>query len=210
MKWHPSSIGKIMTNARSKSEVLSETAKSYIKSIAKQDFYGYNIELNNKYIIKGIEQEQNSIDLVNAVRFTDYKKNKVRLETELMTGECDILLDDTIIDIKTSWSLETWPATVEDGDESLYEWQGRAYMYLYDRPSFELIYCMVSTDPQNDYGLLNQWDNMSLHRVDHIDAAKRITVIRYERDIELELAMLERLRHASEFYVQYINKLNNK
>jgi hypothetical protein len=210
MKWHPSSIGKIMTNARSKSEVLSETAKSYIKSIAKQDFYGYNIELNNKYIIKGIEQEQDSIDLVNAVRFTDYKKNKVRLDTELMTGECDILLDDTIIDIKTSWSLETWPATAEDGDESLYEWQGRAYMYLYDRPSFELIYCMVSTDPQNDFGLLNQWDNMSLHRVDHIDAAKRITVIRYERDIELELAMLERLRHASEFYVQYINKLNNK
>jgi hypothetical protein len=210
MKWHPSSIGKIMTNARSKSEVLSETAKSYIKSIAKQDFYGYNIELNNKYIIKGIEQEQDSIDLVNAVRFTDYKKNKFRLETELMTGECDILLDDTIIDIKTSWSLETWPATAEDGDESLYEWQGRAYMYLYDRPSFELIYCMVSTDPQNDFGLLNQWDNMSLHRVDHIDAAKRITVIRYERDIELELAMLERLRHASEFYVQYINKLNNK
>ena len=210
MKWHPSSIGKIMTNARSKSEVLSETAKSYIKSIAKQDFYGYNIELNNKYIIKGIEQEQDSIDLVNAVRFTDYKKNKVRLETELMTGECDILLDDSIIDIKTSWSLDTWPATAEDGDESLYEWQGRAYMYLYDRPSFELIYCMVSTDPQNDFGLLNQWDNMSLHRVDHIDAAKRITVIRYERDIELELAMLERLRHASEFYVQYVNKLNNK
>jgi hypothetical protein len=210
MKWHPSSIGKIMTNARSKSEVLSETAKSYIKSIAKQDFYGYNIELNNKYIIKGIEQEQDSIDLVNAVRFTDYKKNKVRLETELMTGECDILLDDAIIDIKTSWSLETWPATAEDGDESLYEWQGRAYMYLYHRPSFELIYCMVSTDPKNDLGLLNQWDNMSLHRVDHIDAAKRITVIRYERDIELELAMLERLRHASEFYVQYINKLNNK
>jgi hypothetical protein len=210
MKWHPSSIGKIMTNARSKSEVLSETAKSYIKSIAKQDFYGYNIELNNKYIIKGIEQEQDSIDLVNAVRFTDYKKNKVRLETEVMTGECDILLDDAIIDIKTSWSLETWPATAEDGDESLYEWQGRAYMYLYDRLSFELIYCMVSTDPQNKLGLLNQWDNMSLHRVDHIDAAKRITVIRYERDIELELAMLERLRHASEFYVQYINKLNNK
>lgn len=210
MKWHPSSIGKIMTNARSKSEVLSETAKSYIKSIAKQDFYGYNIELNNKYIIKGIEQEQDSVNLLNAVRFTDYKKNKLRLESETMSGECDILLHDVIIDIKTSWSLETWPATAEDGDESVYEWQGRAYMHLYDKPIFELIYCMVSTDPNNDLGLLNQWDNMSLHRVDHIDPAKRITCIRYERDIELELAMLERLRHASEFYVQYINRLNNK
>ena len=210
MKWHPSSIGKIMTNPRNKSEVLSETAKSYIKSIAKQDFYGYNIELNNKYIIKGIEQEQDSIKLLNDVRFTSYKKNKVRLETESMTGECDILLDDLIIDIKTSWSLETFPATSDDGDESLYEWQGRAYMYLYDRPSFELIYCMVSTDPTNDLGLLTPWDNMSLHRVDHIDPAKRITVIKYERDMDLELAMLERLRHASEFYVQYVNVLNNK
>ena len=69
MKWHPSSIGKIMTNPRNKSEVLSETAKSYIKSIAKQDFYGYNIELNNKYIIKGIEQEQDSIDLLNYLMY---------------------------------------------------------------------------------------------------------------------------------------------
>jgi hypothetical protein len=127
-----------------------------------------------------------------------------------MSGECDILLDDLIIDIKTSWSLETFPATAEDGDESLYEWQGRAYMYLYDRPSFELIYCMVSTDPTNDLGLLTPWDNMSLHRVDHIDPAKRITVIKYDRDMDLELAMLERLRHASEFYVQYVNVLNSK
>jgi hypothetical protein len=69
---------------------------------------------------------------------------------------------------------------------------------------------MVSTDPTNDLGLLTPWDNMSLHRVDHIDPAKRITVIKYERDMDLELAMLERLRHASEFYVQYVNVLNNK
>ena len=206
MKWHPSQIGKLMTAPRSKSEQLSETAKSYIKSIAKQDYYGYNIDLNNKYIIKGQEQEQDSIDLINAVRFTQYQKNKNRVENAFLTGECDIILDDLIIDVKTSWSLDTFPALPEDGINKDYEWQGRAYMWLYDRPSFELIYCMVTTHDDQ----LSQWENISMHRVDHIDPAKRITVLRYERDKELEDLMVEKLIIATEFYIEYVNQLNNK
>ena len=210
MKWHPSEIGKIMTNARAKGEVLSETAKSHIRSIAKQNFYGYTVDLNSKYITKGKEQEQDSINLLNAVRFTSYKKNTTRIETDLFTGECDILLDDLIIDIKTSWSLETFPATADEGYEANYEYQGRAYMHIYDRPYFELIYCMVSTDPTGELNLLSPWDNLSLHRVDHIDPAKRITVVRYERDMDLEMEMLERLVYASEYYAQVMNELVNK
>lgn len=199
-----------MTNARSKSEVLSETAKSYIRSLAKQNFYGYDIELDNKYIKKGILQENDSIALVNAVRFTNYKKNTTRIETNLMTGECDILLDDLIIDIKTSWSLETFPATSEEAEDSMYQWQGRAYMHLYEHDSFEVIHCMVSTDPTGEHGLLTPWDNLSIHRVDHIDPAKRITVNRYERDFDLETDMLERLKVATEYYYQYYSQLTNK
>jgi len=206
MKWHPSSIGKIMTNTRSKSEILSETAKSYIKSVAKQDFFGYNVDLNNKYVIKGQEQEQDSINLLNAVRMTSYVKNDKRLINDIMTGECDILLDDHIIDIKTSWSLETFPALAGDGMNNDYEWQLRAYMYLYDRPTSELIYCMVTTNDD----LLSQWDNLSLHRVDHIDPDKKITVIPFERDQDLESQMIEKLDAASELYVNYVNQLNNK
>jgi hypothetical protein len=74
MKWHPSSLGKLMTTARSKSELLSETTKTYIRSVAKQDFYGYDLELNNKYILKGINQEDDSINLLNSVNFTQYTK----------------------------------------------------------------------------------------------------------------------------------------
>ena len=210
MKWHPSEIGKIMTNARAKGENLSETAKSHIRSIAKQNFYGYTTDLNSKYITKGRMQENDSIELLNAVRFTDYKKNTTRVETNILTGECDIILDDLIIDIKTSWSLETFPATPDEAYDAGYEWQGRAYMHIYDRPSFELIYCMVSTDPDGDHDLLSPWDNLSLHRVDHIDPAKRITVLRFERDFEAENQMIEKLRYASEYYAQYYSQLQNK
>lgn len=205
MKWHPSSIGKLMTNGRGKNEV-GATAKSYIKQIAKENFYGYRSEINNKYIQKGLMQEQESIDLLNTVRFEAYEKNTVRMVNDLMTGECDIITNDSIIDIKTSWSLDTFPVMPEDGYDSLYEWQLRAYMMLYDRSKAELIYCMVTTSNE----LLNEWENLSLHRVDHIAPEKRITVLSFERNEDKEIEMIDRLKWASEYYDEYYELLEQK
>ena len=205
MKWHPSSIGKLMTNGRGKNEV-GATAKSYIKQIAKENFYGYRSEINNKYIQKGLMQEQDSIDLLNTVRFEGYIKNDVRMVNEVMTGECDIVTNDSIIDIKTSWSLDTFPVLAEDGYDALYEWQLRAYMMLYDRPKAELIYCMVTTSNE----LLNEWENLDIHRVDHIAPEKRITVLSFERNEDKEIEMLDRLKWASEYYDEYYSLLEAK
>jgi hypothetical protein len=206
MKWHPSSLGKLMIESRTKSEVLSETTKTYIRAVAKQDFYGYNVDLNNKYINKGNLQENDSIALFNSVMFSNYSKNTERLNNEWLTGEADIVADDQIIDIKTSWSLETFPATSEEGINKLYEWQLRAYMMLYDKNYASLVYCMVSTHPS----LLNEWENLSLHQVDHIAPEKRITTLLFTRDLELEEEIKVRLHHCTEYYVKYINQLNNK
>ena len=111
MKFRASQLGKLMTSSRTKGEALSQTAKSYIIEQAKQDFYGYKAQLMNKYVLKGIEQEQDSIDLLNLVRLEDYKKNDNRVENEWVSGCCDIITETSIIDIKTSWSLDTFPAT---------------------------------------------------------------------------------------------------
>jgi len=206
MKWRPSQLGKLMTNPRNKSEVLSETAKAEIRRIAKEDFFGYSSEIKTKPMIKGTDWEQDGIDLLNNVRFTKYTKNTIRVENEYMSGCCDILLDDLIIDIKSSWSLDTFPATPSEGESSDYEWQGRAYMWLYDRPEFELIYTMYTTPDE----LLTDWDNLSIHRVDHIPSHHRITVITYQRDEQYEDLIRERLIHCNEYYSQYVNELNNK
>lgn len=206
MKWRPSQLGKLMTNPRNKSEVLSETAKSEIRRIAKEDFYGYSSEIKTKPMIKGTDWEQDGIDLLNNVRFTKYTKNTIRVENEYMSGCCDILLDDLIIDIKSSWSLETFPATPSEGESSDYEWQGRAYMWLYDRPEFELIYTMYDTHDD----LLTDWDNRTIHKVNHIPSHHRITVITYHRDEQYEDLIRERLIHCNEYYSQYVNELNNK
>jgi hypothetical protein len=206
MKWRPSSLGKLMTQPKAKSEVLSETAKSYIKTKAKEDYFGYSTHLQTKPMLKGTDWEEESIALVNQVKGTFYVKNKERFENEFLTGEPDIILDNSIIDIKTSWSLDTWPATPEEGINAQYEWQIRGYLWLLDKPVGYLIYCMIDTDDV----LLGDWDNKFIHKVSHIDPVKRITVLEYQRNTINEEMMVEKLTAATEFYNNYINKLNNK
>lgn len=206
MKWRASQIGKLMTTSRSKTDVLSQTAKSYIEQLAKEDFFGYTSPVVNRYLDKGTNQELESINLLNSVRFENYEKNTQRIENEFLTGECDILTNDKVIDIKTSWSIDTFPELPEDIDSKEYEWQGRAYMLLFNRFEFELVYCMVSTWDE----FLTPYDMKELHKVDHIDPRKRITSITFERDMELERQMIERCQLATEYYIERIQKLNNK
>lgn len=205
MKIRCSSLGKIMTRPRSKSEVLSKTAQSYIRDLAKQDFYGYETQLENKYLSKGIEMEDESIRLYNSVFFTDFTKNSVRLENDFITGEADIVANQ-IIDIKSSWSLDTFPALPEDADVKDYEHQVRGYMWLYNKPSAEVAFCMVSTPDE----LLNDWDDWNIHKVNHIAPEHRVTIVKFERSEEWEQECAERCQATVEYYSEYINQLNNK
>lgn len=206
MIWRASQIGKLMTTSRSKGELLSQTAKSYIEQLAKEHFYGYESTIVNRYLDKGINQELESIQLLNSVRFENYEKNKQRVENEWLTGECDILTNEKIIDIKTSWSLDTFPELPEDIDSKEYEWQGRAYMMLFERHEFELVYCMVSTWDE----FLTQYDDKTIHKVDHIDPRFRITSVTFERDFELENQIIERCKIATDYYNERMNKLKKK
>ena len=205
-KFRASSLAEIMTDPKAKGEVLSVGAKTAVEKIAKQLVYGYTETFSSKYTEKGIQVEPVSLALYNSVFFTDYQKNTERKTNDWITGECDIFTGDSIIDIKSSWSLATFPATAAAGIDKGYEWQLRAYMMLYDRPQAELIYCLVTTDSD----LLSSFDDKALHQVDHIPADKRITVLKYDRDILLEAEIMERLALCSEYYENYMQQLNNK
>ena len=195
-----------MTTAKAKSEILSETAKTYIKKKAKEHYFGFSSSITTKPMIKGKDWEEESIALVNQVRGSFYIKNKERFENEFLTGEPDVILDDCIIDVKTSWSLETWPATPGEGVNKDYMWQLFAYCWLLDKQEAELIYCMIDTDDL----LLGDWDNRSIHKVSHIDPTKRITVLKYAMLDEYIDQMKEKLSASTEYYNEYTNQLNNK
>jgi len=176
-----SALGKIMTDPKAKGEVLSEGAKTYLYEEAKKLVYGFDYSPSSKYTEKGLAVEDQSIELFNSVFFTDYQKNTERRTNDWVTGECDIFTGASIIDIKSCWSLATFPAIPDRGRDKDYEWQLRSYMMLWDVDEAEIAYCMVNTPDE-----LVGYEPEELHFVEHIDPTLRVTRVPYSRDRELE------------------------
>lgn len=211
LKVRCSRLGDLMTSSRSKKDVLSETAKSYIKEVAFLDFFGIQKEVSTKQMAKGIEQEDESISLLNLVSFEDYKKNEKHFDNGWLTGTPDIIGDDVIIDIKTAWSLETFPMLKDEMDKYVskgkYEWQVRGYMMLTESNRAMVVSCMVDTPDD----LLSDWDDELIHKVDYIQPNKRVSYSDvFERDYDIEKLIKDRYNHANEYYKSIINELERK
>ena len=197
MKFRCSSLGKLMTEPRSKSEgPLSVGAKTYIRELAAQEIFGVEFEISSKAIEKGIEVEGDSIDLLNSVRGLSLFKNTERKSNEFITGECDLFDAEAKRghDIKSSWSIATFPITVADCEDRLYEWQMRGYMALWDADEWEVNYCLVDTPDR-----LIGFEPMQLHVVSHLPEWMRVTTWTVKRDLEKEAAIYEKVKAANEY-----------
>lgn len=200
LKFRASSLAEIMTDG--KSDGLSVGAKTHIQQLAKEFVYGYDKRITSKYMDKGIQVEDQSIELLNSVLFTDYKKNTERKENDWITGECDIFTGDMIYDIKSSWSLDTFPVLASQGVDKTYEWQLRAYMWLWNVDKAAIAYCLVNT-PEELIG----YENPSIHMVDHINPELRVTFVRYERDESLEKKIQSKVEAARTYYQEVIDQI---
>ena len=67
MKFRCSSLGKLMTASRSKSELLSETAKTYIQEYFKEKELGIKKDIWSRYTTKGIEMENEAIQFAGSM-----------------------------------------------------------------------------------------------------------------------------------------------
>jgi hypothetical protein len=205
--FRPSSVGKLMTEPKTKSEGnLSAGAKTYIREIAAQYIFGVDFEIASKYLDKGIICEQDSIDLLNNVRGLSLIKNTERKTNEYLNGECDLFDVSRNIghDIKTSWSLQTFPILERDCHDKLYEWQMRSYMMLWDANEWEVNYCMVNT-PED----LIKFEPLALHVVDHIPKEHRVTTWVIQRDKEKEEMMKEKIIFAREYMQQVFEEFDS-
>jgi len=200
-----SSLGKIMTEPKGKGEVLSVGAKTYLNQLAKEKVYGYYSSIESRYLSKGILCEDASIALYNLVNFCDLVKNDERKNNGLIIGECDLFIPNKRgVDIKTAWSLDTFPVLPEDCHDKEYEWQARGYMMLWDLPIWDIAYCLVSTP----YELMPEGKE-DLHIVDHIAPEMRITSIRYERCEKLEDKIKEKAAAAIEYIEDTIKRIQS-
>ena len=197
MKFRCSSLWKLMTEPRSKSEgPLSVGAKTYIREIAAQEIFGVEFEISSKQIEKGIEVEGDSIDLLNAVRGLSLIKNVERRSNEFITGECDLFDKNANRghDIKSSWSIATFPITAADCEDKFYEWQMRGYMALWDADEWEVNYCLVDTPDR-----LIGFEPMQLHVVSHLPEWMRVTTWTVKRDADKEAAIYKKVKAANEY-----------
>lgn len=190
-------------------KTLSAGAKTFVESQAKQFVYGYTPEFSSRETDKGTIVEGQSIELYNSVFFTDHKKNTERRTNEWLTGEPDIvcLRSRRIKDIKSSWSLATFPAIRASGESSLYEWQLRAYMMLWaeEVDASELVYCMVPT-PEELIG----YEPEQLHLVEHIDPMLRITRLIFQRDAAKEELIKTKCKAAQAYYELVIDQITEE
>jgi hypothetical protein len=201
-KFRASSLGLIMTDPKKETDLLSVGAKTYVECLAKQFVYGYDEIITSKYMEKGISVEDDSIALYNEVFFTNYVKNTERKTNEWLTGEADIVTPEKIIDVKSSWSLSTFPVLAEQGQDKGYEWQLRAYMMLWDVDAAELAYCLVDT-PDDLIG----YEDASLHSVGNINQELRVTTLSFKRDKELEEKIKTRVTNANLYFDQVVKKI---
>jgi hypothetical protein len=134
---------------------LPQTMQTELRKIYRSEKYNRRFLFTNKYIKKGLQQEeesftayQNWLKEVKGVK-TYLQNNKERIEDDFFTGETDshkVFHDkyDYGFDIKTSWSLETFPFK-EDELESRYEWQNLVYMHLTGMKKWKTAYVLVNS-----------------------------------------------------------------
>ena len=125
---------------------LSQTCISYLQEWVNEQVYGRRIEVVSKYTTKGNKVEDDAI--VYALGYVAglqlEVKNEQHLGNDWMHGTPDVVAGQMVLDIKSSWSHETFPLYDREIPESDYEWQVLGYMGLTEKQKAVVCYCLMS------------------------------------------------------------------
>lgn len=209
-----SSLHKLIGDGRSKAAVISDTAKSAIRDIVKEDLYGFRSFTGNQYTQKGNLLEDLAIEMSGKMRLRNYQKHVGRVENELITGECDVLdlKNKLIIDTKCTWDIGTHPFFADEAMEKVkkagYDVQMQAYMWLYDCDVANIDFWLFPCPPE----LLNGWDDIDqlVHLVEKIDIRERKTTVVIERDEAIIQKIKDKIPHCQEYYAKLFAERNKE
>lgn len=234
MKFHPSSLGLLMTDAQSidkalvpaellpliakktktdaekellqpyKDASLSAGAKTALKTMAKEFIFGYHKTVETKYMDKGLALEDKAIAFLNHRRFKSYVKHVGRVENEYLTGECDILIPR----VKTIDTKVSWSL---DTFPILRE-DAHDPMYEWQGRGYMQLYDVpehevvhVLLDTPEE---LIRWEQKELHQVGHHPAHLRETSVTYQRDAVLEAKMNLKCKQAMNYLLNIVAQIN--
>ena len=132
-------------------ELLPKTMITELRKIHRAETFNRNFSFTNKYVQKGIAQENEAISVYKTFLGKSLMlNNKVRLENEFVSGEPDLTDTNDVdncnegYDTKCSWELETFPFK-DDKLDSDYEYQNQTYMWLTKTNKWTTAYVLVNT-----------------------------------------------------------------
>jgi hypothetical protein len=218
-----SALGKVMTSPRSKSEILSQTAKTYVEEQVLLAKYGIVKTFNSRYTDKGNLVEDESIKLASEVLELGFiLKNDEHFSNEWVTGTPDVNTASLILDVKSSWDATTFPFFATEIPTKDYYYQLQGYLWLTNKTKALLVYCLVNTplDMVQDEIRRAHWnahlleEDLNLidevqkrHNFDHIPDNRRVKVFEVERDDEVIEQIKERVELCREYYETLYNFL---
>lgn len=193
-----SSVGYLLTEPQSKADkeagLLSKTAQKHLLDVYIAEKYGRKKDIQTKQMKKGIEVEQESIDLLSMYLKMPFNKNEQRFTNDFISGSPDIIDNDKIIDIKSSYDLWTFIGNIPDKLDNLYYWQMQSYMWLTGTKSAVIAYCLVNTPEniieQEKYYLLKKMDVATEENPEYVKEAMKIEFNMSFDDIAMEERIL--------------------
>lgn len=199
-KIRASASGKIMTNARSKSELISETTKTYVKEWLIEKIYGIRKEIKSKYLTKGLKLEDTAID--KAVEWLDLPftlKNEKFFEDDFFCGTPDLIVNDVVYDIKCSWDAFTFPLFETEIPTINYKYQVNVYMHLTGKKKAKVVYILLNT-PED----ISKYEEF--YNYDNIDKKYKIKVYEFDYDESIINDLKNRVQNIRE----YLKTINNE
>lgn len=181
-KCRASAGGKLAPNPKKKDFLLAQTTISYLHELAKERIYGMTKQIDSKYLSKGLMYEDLAIE--KAIEWLDLPfalKNSKRIEDDFFTGEPDLIVGDTVLDIKNSWDCWTFPLFDTEIPTDDYYYQLQIYMHITGLKKAKLVYVLLDT-PETKYEMAISYD--------HVPNDKRIKVFDLEYD-EKTIEMLK-------------------
>ena len=155
-------------DAQKDEEFLSKSCQAYLIKTYALEKYNRIKDIETKEMVKGIVVEDNSIELFSIMEGKIYEKNKTRLSNEMVSGTPDLFDGESIdqatrvIDIKSSYDIETFLKNVTQPLPSIYYWQLQGYLWLTSAKVGVISYCLVNT-PES---IVNQQAEYLLRKLD--------------------------------------------
>jgi hypothetical protein len=195
---------------------LSETTKSYIKELWLYNNFGYKEDVMTEEMYKGLLVEDDSLKLVQSNLGGNFRiKNIKNFTNNYISGTPDIILDDVIEDVKSSFTIKTFFNSELSKD---YYTQGQCYMALTGIKKYRLIYCLVETpsnivcelkkriyykfdcdETNSDYIRISQQIEKN-HDISLIEQKKRTKVFSFDYDEAFIENLYNKVEKAREYY----------